>query len=152
MVVRLTGEQLQLARRLRAGGMNLRDIAKSVGCTATNVMFVTRGAERPGRLDNWTPRTGRLTIDEREEILLGLNRGESMRAIATKLNRAPSTISREVKANGEPKVPAVSDMPAACNAALPDTAAESEVNAASTVDAPEPALRVRSTGELRLPP
>jgi IS30 family transposase len=101
MVARLTGEQLQLARRLRAGEMNLRDIAKSVGCTATNVMFVTREAERPGRLDNWTPRTGRLTIDEREEILLGLNRGESMRAIATKLNRAPSTISREVKANGE---------------------------------------------------
>jgi IS30 family transposase len=66
-----------------------------------NVWLVLRSAERPGRLDSWTPRTGRLTIAEREEILLGLNRGESMRAIARRLGRAPSTIAREVKANGD---------------------------------------------------
>jgi IS30 family transposase len=101
MVVRLTGEQLLLARRLRAQGMDLRAIARSIGSSATNVMFITRSAERPGRLDTWTPRSGRLTIEDREEILLGLNRGESMRVIARKLGRSPSTISREVKANGD---------------------------------------------------
>jgi IS30 family transposase len=101
MVARLTGEQLQLARRLRANGMSLRAIAKSVGCTAMNVSYTLRIAEGPGRLDPWLPRSGRLTIEEREEILLGLNRGESMRTIACRLGRAPSTISREVKANGD---------------------------------------------------
>jgi transcriptional regulator len=45
MVVRLTGEQLQLARRLRARGMTLREIAKSVGCTDMNVWLVLRSAE-----------------------------------------------------------------------------------------------------------
>ena len=39
-------------------------------------------------------------MPEREEILLGLNQGLSMRAIARDLGRAPSTITREVKANG----------------------------------------------------
>ena len=42
----------------------------------------------------------RLTVGEREEISRGLKAGESLRAIARRLNRAPSTISREVLANG----------------------------------------------------
>lgn len=100
MVARMTNEQLRLARRLRSQGMSLRAIAKSVGCTAMNVSLVARDSERLGRADTWTPRHGRLTIEEREEILVGLNRGESMRAIGVRLARAPSTISREVKANG----------------------------------------------------
>jgi IS30 family transposase len=41
-----------------------------------------------------------LQVDEREEISLGLERGESFRVIAKRLGRAPSTVSREVKANG----------------------------------------------------
>jgi IS30 family transposase len=42
----------------------------------------------------------RLSLAEREEISRGLAAGESRRAIAGRLNRAPSTIAREVKANG----------------------------------------------------
>ena len=42
----------------------------------------------------------RLTFDEREEISRGLAAGQSLRAIAAGLGRAPSTISREVRANG----------------------------------------------------
>ena len=41
----------------------------------------------------------RLTLAEREEISRGLRAGDSMRTIATRLGRAPSTISREVAAN-----------------------------------------------------
>ena len=41
-----------------------------------------------------------LTIAEREEISRGLVAGLSLRAIAAQLNRAPSTISREVDRNG----------------------------------------------------
>ncbi|MEO1935063.1 MAG: IS30 family transposase [Myxococcales bacterium] len=42
----------------------------------------------------------RLSLAEREEISLGLGGEESYRAIARRLGRAPSTISREVKGNG----------------------------------------------------
>ncbi|VFS45390.1 Transposase and inactivated derivatives, IS30 family [Budvicia aquatica] len=40
-----------------------------------------------------------LTLSEREEIRAGLSAKMSIRAIATVLNRAPSTISREVQRN-----------------------------------------------------
>lgn len=41
-----------------------------------------------------------LTLAEREEISRGLVAGYSIRALATQLKRAPSTVSREVKRNG----------------------------------------------------
>lgn len=43
---------------------------------------------------------GALSLAEREEISRGIARGESFRSIATRLHRAPSTISREVRNNG----------------------------------------------------
>jgi IS30 family transposase len=49
---------------------------------------------------SWTPRAGRLSLNDREEIRFGLARGESMSAIARELGRAPSSVTREVKANG----------------------------------------------------
>lgn len=41
-----------------------------------------------------------LTLSEREEISRGIASQESMRSIATRLGRAPSTISREIGRNG----------------------------------------------------
>ncbi len=41
----------------------------------------------------------RVTEEEREEISLGVAQGYSFRAIARRLNRSPSTISREVARN-----------------------------------------------------
>jgi IS30 family transposase len=41
-----------------------------------------------------------LSADEREEVSRGLSAGESIRAIARALGRAPSTVSREVGRNG----------------------------------------------------
>ncbi|MFE0027462.1 IS30 family transposase [Amycolatopsis sp. NPDC059021] len=41
-----------------------------------------------------------LSVAEREEISLGLARGESMRVIADRLGRTPSTVSREISRNG----------------------------------------------------
>jgi IS30 family transposase len=42
----------------------------------------------------------RLSLTEREEISRGLAGGESLRSIARRLGRSPSTVSREVVANG----------------------------------------------------
>jgi IS30 family transposase len=41
-----------------------------------------------------------LSVDEREEISRGVAAGASLRSIAVRLHRAPSTISRELKRNG----------------------------------------------------
>ncbi len=44
-----------------------------------------------------------LTLAEREEISRGLAEGQSIRSIAARLGRSPSTISREIKRNGGPE-------------------------------------------------
>jgi IS30 family transposase len=52
------------------------------------------------RSDVGRRRGNSLGLEERIEILLGLQTGESLRAIAARLRRAPSTISREVGRGG----------------------------------------------------
>ena len=100
MTAHMTNEQRQLARRLQASGRSLRDIAKEVGVSSAGVHVMLRGQRREARPDIWTPARGRLSMAEREEIMLGLDRGESLRSIAQRLERSPSTVSREVTANG----------------------------------------------------
>src|ERR1019366_7141911 len=80
--------------------MSLRDIAKEVGCSHSGIDVMLRGQSREAQPDAWTPRLGHLTASDREEILLGLQRDESMSAIARALGKAPSTVTREVKVNG----------------------------------------------------
>jgi IS30 family transposase len=97
----LTAEQKQLAFRLRAQGWRLTNIAREIGCTAPMVGLMVRdGKHGDGQPFGWQPRRGCLTIGEREQILLGIARRESLSAIARRLGRAPSTITREVQASG----------------------------------------------------
>ncbi len=97
----LTREQKQLALRLRAQGLSLVAIARQVGCSAPMVGLMVRDGRFLGGVpDGWAPRAGRLTVMEREQILLGLARGDSMSAIARTMSRAASTVTREVAANG----------------------------------------------------
>jgi len=97
----LTVEQRQLALRLKARGLSLREIGPQGGCSHELVRIIARHASRrPVRHDGWVPGPGRLTLADREEITLGLHAGESFTAIAARLGKAVSTVSREVAANG----------------------------------------------------
>jgi IS30 family transposase len=99
--VHLSVEQRQLALRLRARGLSLREIGPQVGCSYELVRIIVRQPpRRPVRRDGWLPGPGRLTVADREEISLGLRAGESFAVIARRLGKAVSTVSREVAANG----------------------------------------------------
>ncbi len=98
---RLTKVQKRLALRLRAQGMTLKEVARQVCCDQSFVSILSRRSqtlESPS--EEWNPREGRLTVAEREQILMGLARQESLSAIARSLGRSPSTVTREVAANG----------------------------------------------------
>jgi IS30 family transposase len=101
MTAHLTVEQRQLARRLDAKGLSLREVARQVGCSHEVVRtLVRRESKRPVRSDPWQPGPGRLTLADREEISLGLRERASFTAIASRLGKAVSTVSREVARNG----------------------------------------------------
>jgi IS30 family transposase len=98
-VVRLTvAEKVLIEQRWRAG-VPSKQIAREMGEAYRTVHDqVDRLRRRPPR-----PRTrsGRqLGLAEREEISRGLATGDSLRAIAARLGRAPSTVCREVGRNG----------------------------------------------------
>jgi IS30 family transposase len=96
---RLTPEAIdQVWLRMRAGRA-AKPTARELGlCTGTVRAYLLRcGGIRP------EPRRrapGRLSLAERDEISRGLAAEASFRAIAAGLGRSPSTISREVNANG----------------------------------------------------
>jgi transposase, IS30 family len=97
----LSMEQRQLARRLSAKGLSLREIGRQVGCSHEVVRTVVRrDSKRLVRSDSWQPGPGRLTLADREEISLGVRAGDSFSAIAVRLGKAVSTVSREVAGNG----------------------------------------------------
>src|SRR5204863_7862848 len=62
--------------------------------------YVLRLKRVPKPVPVRSPLRLRLSLVEREEISRGLASGESLRAIAARLGRVPSTVSREVSAHG----------------------------------------------------
>jgi transposase, IS30 family len=92
------GEAAQMAAWWEQG-VSSREIAQRTGRRPNTVrMLLWRAGARPGQ--TWSPSPARLSLAEREQVLVGLVQGRSLRAIATEIHRAPSTVSREVKANG----------------------------------------------------
>ena len=80
-------------------GESISAIGRALGRPPGSVFSVLRsnGGYVPPRRCR---RAGALSLEEREEISRGLARGESLRGIARRLERAPSTVSREVGRNG----------------------------------------------------
>lgn len=83
----------------RAQGESLTAIARHVG---RSLEGVRRHVNQSGGIRPLPQRRSRreLTLGEREEISRGLAAGASSRAIARRIGRAPSTVSREVGRNG----------------------------------------------------
>ena len=81
-------------------GWTLQEIGKLFdrGHTSVQKILAESGGFRPA--DRSRAATA-LTLAEREEISRAMVAGESIRSTASRLGRAPSTISREIKRNGD---------------------------------------------------
>jgi transposase, IS30 family len=97
----LKAEQRAMALRLHAKGLTFKEIAEQIEASAQGARIaVVAAVTREAKPLAWSPGPGRLRIEEREEISLGLHRGASFSSIAARLGRSLSTVSREVAANG----------------------------------------------------
>ena len=88
----------EIARRIWAGE-TFATAAAALGCSTRSIqrfMALSGGLKR--RVKARSPL--RLSLADREELSRGLVAGDSLRTIATRLRRAPSTISREVAWSG----------------------------------------------------
>jgi IS30 family transposase len=94
---RLEPEVEREVHRLHAKGHTVREIGRLVERSKHGVVNVLR---RQPVAAPWVPAPGRLSLAEREEIRVGLERGDTFSAISGRLGRAVSTVSREVADNG----------------------------------------------------
>jgi len=97
----LSNEQQKNVWALWAKGESVRLIARTIGVSQTPVRTLLRrygGVKPPPRARN----RRHLTMSEREEISRGIAAGLSYRAIATRLGRHHTSISREIARHGGP--------------------------------------------------
>jgi IS30 family transposase len=94
-------QKAELWRRWRAGE-SLSEIGRALERLPASVFSVLRSH---GGIEPAARRQSRLALStaEREEISRGIARGASIRAISRHLDRAPSTVSREIRRNGGPR-------------------------------------------------
>ena len=80
-------------------GATFEATAEAVGCSTKSIQrFLALTGGLKSRLKERSPL--RLSLAEREELSRGLVAGDSLRTIASRLGRAPSTVSREVAWSG----------------------------------------------------
>jgi IS30 family transposase len=97
---RLDVSEKRRARELHRAGRSLREIGAELGRGVETIRLIVAREEPPVSWRGWVPGPGRLTLEERVEIGLGLERDETFTEIAETLDRCVSTVSREVSSNG----------------------------------------------------
>jgi len=98
-VARFSEEERKTIWDMREAGVPVKRIAKHLGRQNSSLrkFIADAGGKRPTLRERSALR---LSLEEREEISRGLAAGLSIREIAAVTGRAPSTICREVSANG----------------------------------------------------
>ena len=98
-MARFSAEDRATIWDMREAGVPVKRIAKHLGRQNSSLrrFIADHGGTRPSARQRSDLR---LSLEEREEISRGLAAGLSMRAIAEGLRRSPSTVCREVNANG----------------------------------------------------
>ena len=98
---RLDADLRRRITRLAAQGATYRQILEQVDTSSGAINIVLRDWGGVTRCDTvWEPSPRRLSLEDRLSIKVGLEVGRSLSAIARELGRAPSTVCREVAANG----------------------------------------------------
>lgn len=98
----LSPEVRREVMRLAARGCSYRQIGGQVHISMGSVHKLLRPLGGVIRKEMLVVTGKRLGLEDRIEIRVGLSSGESIRKIAARLGRAPSTISREITAGGGP--------------------------------------------------
>ena len=96
---RMTYADRVLVLELLAGGASAEEAGRAVGCSGRSVrrLLVALG----GLKTRTRPRSSlRLSLEDREEIRVGLQARDSFAQIARSIGRSASTVSREVNNNG----------------------------------------------------
>ena len=98
-MVRFSEEDKKTIWDMRESGVPVKRIAKHLGRQNSSLrrFIADAGGRRPTARQRCELR---LSLEEREEISRGLAAGLAIRAIGRSLGRSPSTICREVNANG----------------------------------------------------
>jgi len=98
-MARFSEEERKTIWDMREAGVPVKRIAKHLDRQNSSLrkFIADHGGTRPKARERSELR---LSLSEREEISRGLAAGLSIRAIATGLERSPSTVCREVNANG----------------------------------------------------
>lgn len=99
---RITPEKRRQLLRLAAQGATHQEIASALDLGRTNVRLVVAPLGGVIRKEILSTSPHRLSLDDRVEIRICLEKGLSLRAIGRRLGRHASTICREVNANGGP--------------------------------------------------
>jgi IS30 family transposase len=93
-------DQRRLIIRLAGTAMSSEDIATRVGVATRTVSKLRRRLGGVVRPEMWQPSVARVSLEQRIEIKIALERGWSYRAIGAAIGRHASTVCREVNANG----------------------------------------------------
>ena len=97
---RLPSDLRRAIIRQAAAGRTYEEIVEDLDVGRGTVWRVVRSCGGVFRREQWTCSALRLSLDERVEIALGIESGLSFTAIAARLSRSVSTVSREVNRNG----------------------------------------------------
>ena len=93
---RLSAEVRRRVIMLAAKGKTYREIIDEAGVSMGSVTVITKPLGGVIRVEQWSPSSARLSLEDRVNIRLWLEAEESFTEIGKRLGRATSTISREV--------------------------------------------------------